>query len=407
VTVTTSAIAPVLTTTAASAITSTTASSGGNITSDGGSSITARGLCWAITQNPTVANFKTTDGTGSGTFTSNLTGLLPGTTYYVKAYATNSIGTSYGNQITVTTTDPPPSITTSFTSVVSTTNAISGGLITSNGGSSITARGVCWSTTQNPTINDSKTTDASGTGGFSSNINSLTMNTTYYLRAYGTNNSGTSYGNEVSFKTYNGTVTDIDGNVYNTIIIGTQEWMVENLKTTKYRNGDPIPNVTDNAAWIALVSGAYCWHNNDAANKPSYGGLYNWYAVADSRNLAPIGWHVPTDAEWTILTTLLGGESVAGGKLKETGNAHWHNPNYGATNSSGFTALPGEDRYANDGAFGVVGYLGYWWSSTLGTLGGYYGALCRGLDYNSAYFARVNGTGAKQGGGCSVRCIKD
>lgn len=134
-------------------------------------------------------------------------------------------------------------------------------------------------------------------------------------------------------------ITDIDGNVYHTITIGTQVWLVENLKVLRYRNGDPIPNVTDATERSNLSIGACWWHDNDMANKATYGALYNWYAVSDSRNLAPIGWHVPTDAEWTTLTTFLGGESVAGGKMKEVGFTHWFSPNTGATNSSGFTAL--------------------------------------------------------------------
>ena len=113
------------------------------------------------------------------------------------------------------------------------------------------------------------------------------------------------------------TVTDIDGNVYRTVKIGTQVWMAEKLKTTRYRNGDPIPNVTDNPQWISLKTGALCWYKNDEANKATYGSLYNWFAVADSRNIAPVGWHVPSDEEWTTLTTCLGGEFFAGGKLIE------------------------------------------------------------------------------------------
>ena len=137
-----------------------------------------------------------------------------------------------------------------------------------------------------------------------------------------------------------GTVTNIDGNVYKTVKIGKQWWMAENLKTTRYRNGEEIINITDPIQWGALVIGAYCWYNNDISNKGPYGALYNWNAVMDDRNLAPVGWHIPTDEEWTTLSTTLGGESVAGGKLKEAGFSHWNAPNTGATNESGFTVLP-------------------------------------------------------------------
>jgi len=163
----------------------------------------------------------------------------------------------------------------------------------------------------------------------------------------------------------NGTVTDCSGNVYHTVQIGTQVWMVENLKTTCYRDGDPIPNVTDNAAWASLTTGAYCWYNNDIANKTPFGALYNWYAIDPAsngnNNIAPEGWHVPTDAEWTILTTYLGGDDVAGGKMKETGTTHWSAPNY-ATNESGFTAMP--TGYRVDGSYNDFDTNGWYWSST-------------------------------------------
>ena len=135
------------------------------------------------------------------------------------------------------------------------------------------------------------------------------------------------------------TVIDVENNVYNTVIIGTQTWMQENLKTTKYRNGTAIPNITDDTAWTTQTTGAYCWYNNDIANKTNYGAFYNYYTVVDSRNLCPTGWHVPTDAEWTILTTYLGGASIAGIKMKAT--TFWASSNTGTVNSSGFTAFPG------------------------------------------------------------------
>ena len=136
------------------------------------------------------------------------------------------------------------------------------------------------------------------------------------------------------------TATDIDGNVYHTVTIGTQIWMVENLKTTRYNDGSPIPFVTDSSSWSNLTTPGYCWYNNDTTNKNTYGALYNWFAV-NTGKLAPTGWHVPTDDEWTTLTTYLGGESIAGGKLKETGTTHWRTPNAGATNEIGFTASSG------------------------------------------------------------------
>ncbi|MEI6140954.1 MAG: fibrobacter succinogenes major paralogous domain-containing protein, partial [Mariniphaga sp.] len=196
----------------------------------------------------------------------------------------------------------------------------------------------------------------------------------------------------------NSTVSDIDGNVYNTVTIGTQTWMAENLRTTKYRNGDAIPN--DNGNWLPLVTGAYSWLNFDVANKAVYGGFYNWYAVADSRNIAPVGWHVPTDAEWSTLITYLGGESVAGGKLKEAGTTHWYNPNTGATNESGFTALGGGFRYGG-GSFTLFMKTCFWWSSTEFSTTD---ARTRYMNYEIGSIPTSENT--KHYGFC-VRCIRD
>jgi len=402
ITLTTSIGTPILTTNAASSIGTTTATSGGTITTDGGAKITAKGVCWATTQNPTTANTKTNDGTGAVSFTSSLSGLLPGTTYYVKAYATNSLGTAYGNQVNLTTHPDAPVLTTTNPYDITTQTATSGGNITSDGGMAITARGVCWATTPNPTTSNYHTTDGTGSGTFTSNLTNLFSRTTYYLRAYATNFVATSYGNEVSF--IPGTLTDIDGNLYSFVEIGTQTWMAENLKTTKYRNGEPIPNITINSSWMALVTGAYSWYNNDAATYlDTYGALYNWYAVVDSRNIAPAGWHVPTDAEWTTLTDYLDGELMAGLKLKESGNTNWAValPKSDPTNSSRFTALPGGFRFYYNGTFNDLHFSGSWWCKTV-------------YDTSKAYYRRLNYQDYKvlrnttnKESGFSVRCVKD
>jgi len=193
------ALAPVLTTTDLSAITSTTATSGGAITNDGGSPVTSRGVCWSTTSAPTIVGSKTSDGTGSGSFTSAITGLTPGAIYYVRAYATNSIGTAYGNEKIAAATAILPVLTTTAISALTSTTATSGGNITSDGGAAVTARGICWSTSANPTITSSKIADASGgTGSFTSAITGLTPGMTYYLRAYATNSIGTAYGNQIT-----------------------------------------------------------------------------------------------------------------------------------------------------------------------------------------------------------------
>ena len=400
---------PTLNTATATVITTNSASSGGTITSDGGAAVTSRGVCWSTTSGPTTVNNITSDGTGTGIFTSTITGLTAGETYYVRAYATNSSGTAYGNEVTFTTVAVNlPTLTTLDISCSNSTSASIGGNISSDGGSAITARGVCWSTTSGPTTANSKTSDGTGSGSFPSIMTRLTGGTTYYVRAYATNSSGTSYGNEVSFTTVLasfpncGTVTDIDGNVYNTVTIGTQCWMAENLQTTRYRNGDPIPNVTDNIAWGALTTGAYCWYNNDAATyQADYGALYNWYTVADSRNVCPTGWHVPTDTEWATLTTFLGGENVAGGSLKETCFNHWNSPNTGATNLTGFTALPGGLRAPVAGWIGFIYDMGFWWSSSEYDINN--GSYVKMYSSDSS----LNWQPAQKQHGASVRCVRD
>jgi uncharacterized protein (TIGR02145 family) len=196
------------------------------------------------------------------------------------------------------------------------------------------------------------------------------------------------------------TVTDIDGNIYHTVTIGTQVWLVENLKTTRYNDGDSIPLVTDNVAWSNLDTSAYCWYNNDISYKNTYGALYDWFTV-NTGKLAIAGWHVPSEEEWTTLTTYLGGESISGGKLKESGTSHWRSPNAGATNESGFTALPGGHRDVN-GIFSALGDDGYWWSATeYGTTGKVW---YRNMNYN---YDGVLSVSNNKKNGHSVRCIRD
>ncbi len=193
-----------------------------------------------------------------------------------------------------------------------------------------------------------------------------------------------------------GTVSDIDGNVYDYVTIGSQTWMAEDLKTTHYNDGTAIPLVTDASTWSNLTKAGYCWYNNDsAANKATYGALYNWYA-ANTGKLAPAGWHVATNAEWNVLITFVGGDSVAGGELKDTSVLLWAPPNTGATNAYGFAAVPGGCRVTN-GAFNGMDGSAFWWSAT---------ANSRGLDmlYVSAF---VNRDSSGVRAGFSVRCVRD
>lgn len=195
-------------------------------------------------------------------------------------------------------------------------------------------------------------------------------------------------------------LTDIDGNVYDSVIIGTQVWMLQNLKVTKYNTDAPIALVTDDMAWNNLSSPAYCWYNNDeTANKNPYGALYNWWAVYTGI-LCPTGWHVPSEGEWITLINYLGGGYLAGGKLKETSTSHWLNPNTGATNESGFTALPG-GSHNNNWGHSNMGDRGNWWTSTEYS-------SSEGCFYYMGYdFRDVYGYCITKSDGFSVRCLRN
>jgi uncharacterized protein (TIGR02145 family) len=292
-----------------------------------------------------------------------------------------------------------PGLSTAPLANVTSVSADCGGVISSDGGDYISARGVCWDDKPDPTINASITSDGAGTGSFSSKMKGLTGGTSYYVRAYATNSAGTSYGNEFIFIT---PVTDVEGNIYNTVTIGNQVWTTSNLKTTRLNDNSPIPRIEDNSPWSSLHTYAYCWYKNDeSSNKITYGALYNWYAV-NTGKLCPYGWHVPDESEWVALTNYLGGEWVASGKLKEQGTVHWESPNTGASNDYGFSALPGGYRTGlSSGSFYTRTYYGWWWSSTEADS---IGARARVMTYDASEL--VSGKGLKKNG-YSVRCIKD
>jgi uncharacterized protein (TIGR02145 family) len=261
-----------------------------------------------------------------------------------------------------------PEVETGKVSDITATSATCAGRIISKGSSDIIECGICWSTEKDPALSGSYLNSDAYDGDYTVEITELNVNTTYYVRAYATNEVGTAYGKSVEFKTkdfeivYGANVKDIDGNEYRTVVIGTQTWMVENLKVTKYNDGTDIPTTTVDGDWNKLTTGGYCWHNNDAAeNKTTYGALYNWYAV-NTGKLCPTGWHVPTTAEWETLTAYLGGVYTAGGKLKEVGTAHWLEPNL-ASNETGFTGVPAGTRNYF-GSYDAKGRTCNFWSST-------------------------------------------
>lgn len=409
---------PTLTTAEVTSITATSAVSGGFLDDEGGT-ITDKGICWGTSANPTLTDSKMSyDGLNSD-FILNLVNLAPNTTYYVRAYATNAAGTGYGNQISfITHHIEVASLTTIIVQSITYTTARSGGILTSDGGENITEMGICWGTTSNPTTNDNKISYMpAGAATFYIMINDLQPSTKYYVRAYAINSVGIGYGNELNFSTFPfgpiifnpfltyGSVSDIDGNVYKTIQIGTQLWMAENLKTTKFNDGTVIPNIPDNLEWNNLTTPGYSWYNNDAASyKTTFGALYNWYAVSTDK-ICPTGWHVPVDSEFKPLTDYLGNSS--GESMTETGNNHWLNYVTDATNVSGFTGLPGGLRYYDSNStpevsFVGIGETGLWWSaSENGALGSY-----RQLSWEDYFISFYQGP-ANKVFGMSVRCIKN
>ncbi len=395
---------PTITTGTPSEITRNSAIAGGQVIYDGGSPILGKGVCWSISHDPDFTDKFTADGEGPGIFSTSITGLTPDTKYYIRAYATNSIGTAFGEEVSFTTAPVVlGTVTTIQPSSIARTTAVSGGDITLDGGGEITQRGVCWSTSADPDTTDLLTKNGSGKGEFVSTLTGLLQGTKYYVRAYAINSAGVAYGNQFSFNTK---IADIQGNLYNTVTIGSQVWMVENLRTTKYNNNTSIPNVTGNTAWINLTTPAWCWFSNDIA-KADWGALYNWYTIQTGR-LCPTGWHVPTDEEYKILESYLGMSAAVlnewewrgtdqGTQLKST--TGWKAGENG-TNTSGFTALPYGYRYGATGSFDGSDMLTYWWSSEYNTQYGYY----RRVDGPESGIHR---SATSKKGGKYVRCLKN
>jgi uncharacterized protein (TIGR02145 family) len=309
-----------------------------------------------------------------------------------------------------------PIVTITGITNITQANATVTGNVVSDGGFAITERGICYSEDPNPTIEDNVVSGGSGTGLFTAQITGLTAQVTYYVRAYATNSEGTSYSQQSSFTAVEieyGSVTDADGNEYRTVTIGNQEWMAQNLKTTKYRDGTDIPLVANYEQWEALTTGAYSVYNDN------YGALYNWFAVND-KEICPAGWSVPSDAQWTQLTEYIinnfafGGESVGrslkscrqvnspqGGDCQTTVHPRWNaNNTHHGTDNFGFAGLPGGNR-GTTGNYSGLGAYGFFWTSSQADADAAWG---RGLNEANSSLSR-NQHNKKLG--FSIRCIKN
>jgi uncharacterized protein (TIGR02145 family) len=493
---------PTVETSPVTTYTSTTAKIGGNVIDNGGFETTKRGVHWGTEPNPRLTGTKLELGSGDGDFSETVTDLSRSYTYYVIAYATNIKGTAYGEEIIFST---EPELATVYTKIISGITAYSariGGTISSNGGTGITESGVYWGTSEDPVSTGAKLINGSGTGDFVNTIDNLNPGVKYYVMAYAINSIGTSFGELKSFTTlgkaptvrildytnltssgitlngvvsardlnttvtfqyvkdsntdttyvvygspvtenddtitvnitglnslttyhfriktendlgsvysayltvktvitgFQGTVQDIEGNTYQTIGIGYQQWMTENLKAVKYSNGTKIPSINNDSIWAQLTGAGFCWYAKDSvASYNTYGALYNWYAVNNGQ-LCPTDWHVPTNEDITQMVNYIGGAGEAGGLLKETGTVHWNSPNTGATNKYSFTARAGGKRLA-DGIFDFVKVEGNWWSSTeYSTLNG--SNLTMLFNYSNSFQAYSN-----KKIGMSIRCIMD
>jgi uncharacterized protein (TIGR02145 family) len=394
---------------------------GGEVIDDGGSPVIARGVCITETDyDPPALDsdfdiWFTTDSTGIGIFSSKIPIHWHGAagqirnTHYFRAYATNIKGTAYGELYSFYPKSKPPSndaiklinvlAKATSVSVIYSTEPIPN--------YNIDEIGICYGTITNPTSDGNHIIASSGIRN-SITINNLSLKTTYFIRGYVKNESGISYSNEISFTTGEGEISDIDGNIYQIKTIGQQIWMIENLKVSKFADGTIIPAKEDNLSWNTTPSGAYCTYDNSI-----YGKLYNFYSVIDNRKLCPSGWHVPSDDEWKTLEMYLGMSQIQadeiglrgtdeGGKLKLIGcpNNGWSCQNFGATNSSVFSAIGGGYRYDN-GIFSSQGLSANFWSNSETDIST---ALSRSISNDNTQTGRFS---INKGFGLSVRCIKD
>ncbi len=335
-----------------------------------------------------------------------LSGLNPATVYHFRIKAENFLGTAYSNDLTFKTLGDVPSVVTNSATPILATSANLRGSVNANKFSAVvmfeygesTSYGNTVTADQNPVNGDINTN-------VSAYITGLNSETTYHFRITAINSLGTSYGNDVVFKTPPGIINDIDGNSYTAVALGSQVWMMQNLSATRFNDGTPIQLITDNTQWAGLTTPAYCWYNNDETScKPAYGALYNWYVVDmtinGGKNVCPIGWHPPSITEWQELISFIGGVQLAE-KLMETGTTHWIPPNSDATNETLFTVVPGGLRKIY-GEFAEIGTNAYFMSSSLFV-----------LNHSSVRLTKMEGAQvsiynySEKPEGESIRCIMD
>ena len=402
--------APTVTTSASTNISTTSAKLNGTVNANG--QYTTVTFEYGLTTNygSTIAAIQSpVSGSLNVSVSADISSLTANTVYHYRVKAVSTGGTVYGENMSFTTSKiPAPTATTNAAISVGLSSATLNGIVNANGQSTsvsfdygaTASYGLSINADQNPVSGISNTN-------VSVNLSNLMAGTLYHFRIKASSAGGTIFGNDQVFTTasnISGTVTDIEGNTYKTIIIGTQVWMAENLKSTKFNDGYNIPKVISDADWTGLSTPAYCLYNHEINNAQVYGVLYNWYVVdayrRENKNVCPAGWHLPTDDEWTVLIDLLDDESESGGKMKETGTVHWTSPNQGATNLSGFTALPA--GYRNRfGTFSSIKNVGFWWTTLeMDSENAWYYYVI----YNSASSTRI---ALNKTNGFSLRCLKN
>lgn len=365
-----------------------------------GINIIDKGVCWSESENPNLnGNFKSA-GKGSESFEMTITELSPLSKYFIRSYVTNEAGTVYSSNVTFTTL-VAVSLSTSLAYSVTGISAAFTATMGTAANFTITERGVCWSTSPNPLATGNKASSNIAGSVYTLNIENLSPNTTYYARAYLKSTEGYMYGNETSFRTLGEQVTDINGNKYNTLTIGSQTWMLENLKVTKYNNGDNIPGVLQSNWTTANDAHGYLF--DSGSNQVKYGNLYNFSAITDTRKIAPAGWRIPTQADWELLVNFLG-TSTAAKKLMSSTNFEWGFNDLTNVNESRFNALAGGFR-DNIGGDYTGNQTLFWSSSPSNNSEAISFRLSSSSSSSSSSAYDISPVNRKFG--CYVRCIKN